>query len=103
MITVFDNQMYYCVHCVLHPDYAQPFQSATYAMHHVEDKHKVPVADQKSLQDYISGFTANQQWKRRCEEAVAEGTKAAMIFDQPDYTVDDFLVDIGEPAKEDAA
>lgn len=102
MITVFENSMFYCVHCVLHPDHSQPFESATYAMHHIEDRHDVPVAEQKSLQDYISGFTANQQWKRRCEAAVKAGERAQKAFDQPDYTVDDFLVDIGDPV-EDAA
>lgn len=86
---------FYCGHCPLDP-HAQSFSDAASIRTHLYAEHDIPRAKAENGQDYYRGLQAQQVHARRKKEADAEAVRAARVLRQPNYTVEDFLVDAGD-------
>jgi hypothetical protein len=89
-------ERYYCAHCPLEPSSQwNRYSTKSGVRVHLRDAHEL---DEKKLtegRDYYQGWQARQVWGRRQKEAEEWGEKAALVFAQPGYNAEDFLIDCG--------
>lgn len=92
----FDPSRFYCLHCLLVPDNQYGRFATEWGMKkHLEQHHDFPVNSGDEGKDYVRGWQARQIAVRRLAAAEEASKRAHEYFEQPDYTLADFLTDCG--------